>query len=703
MAVDRHEGVFVRALGILLVFLLFFVLVMYRIVTIAVVEEDHWLAMKDSLYVKYMPIEAERGNILADDGSMLATAIQFFDIRMDFKAGGLSDATFNEGVDSLAILLSRHVNPSMSVAEYKNFLIQKRRAKSGNRYVLLKRNATYDELNQIKKFPILRNGKNSGGLILEQKSKRIQPFGKLAQRTIGISRENAEQVGLEYTYDNVLSGEEGKRLMRNAGMGDWIPVKDVSDIKPKRGDDIRTTLNVNIQDITHNALMKQLVKHDAEYGTAIVMEVNTGKIKAISNLSKTSSGSYAEAYNYAVGARTAPGSTFKTAFMLALMEQGKYDPDELVDIGQGYIRVCSSDVHDAEGHNVGITSARHAYEISSNVGMIKLSQKYFKANEKEFIDQIRKFGLDRKTGIEIAGEAEPYIKDYGKKKEDQWSCTTVPWMSMGYELALTPLQVLSFYNAIANGGKLMKPYLVDAIMKDGRVLQQTYPEVVKKRIASAENIENIKDLLKGVALRGTASRLRTENYEFAGKTGTSKLSAPGEEVSKYQASFIGYFPAENPQYSVAVVIYNPQKNGYYGSTVAGPVFREIADKCYATILDYEFAETEKEEGDIIIPAMTGNIDDVKTLFSSLAVNIDEHRDAVWVDVEAMEDKSLMVKSIQVEDEIVPDVRGMALKDAIYLLENMNLRVKFIGSGKVKKQSINPGTDNLGQEIELILG
>lgn len=703
MARDRHESIFIRVLALLLVFVLFFGIVLYRLFTISVLEEDKWLGMKDSLYVTYKPIEAERGNILADNGSMLATAIQFFDIRMDFKAGGLTDAEFNAGVDSLAILLNKHVNPSKSVQEYKNFLIQKRRAKTGNRYVLLKRDATYEELNRIKRFPVLRKGQNAGGLIVEQKSKRIQPFGKLAQRTIGISRKNAEKVGLELSYDELLSGEEGQRLMRNAGMGDWIPVSNVSDIKPKRGDDLRTTINVNIQDITQSALEKQLKKHSAEYGTAIVMEVKTGKIKAISNLSRTSTGEYAEAYNYAIGARTAPGSTFKTAFMLALMEQGKYDADELVDIGQGYIRVCSSDVHDAEGHNVSMTTAKHAFEISSNVGMIKLAQKYFKGNEKDFIDQIRQFGLDKKTGIEIVGEAEPYIKDYAKKQEDHWSCTTVPWMSMGYELTMTPLQMLTFYNAIANDGKLMKPYLVDAIVKDGKVKKQTYPEIMKKSIASPENIRNVKDLLEGVALRGTANRLRTVNYEFAGKTGTSKLSGPGDERSKYQASFMGYFPADNPQYSIAVVVFDPQKNGYYGSTVAGPVFREIADKCYVSLLDYEVAQVEEVESVIHVPGVTGNIDDVRLLYAGLSIEMNEHKDAAWINVDKGLQEELVVQSIQIDENTVPDVRGMALKDALYLLENMDLRVKFKGSGKVVRQSIIPGTDNVGQEIELILG
>lgn len=691
-----------RALIILIGFVLFSILVSYRIFTISVSEGDEWVALKDSLYVKYHSIEPERGNIIADDGSMLATAIQFFDIRMDFQAGGLTDDVFNKGVDSLAILLSKYVNPSKSVQEYKNFLLEKRRAQGGNRYVLLKRDVTYEELHRIQTFPILRRGQNKGGLIVERKAKRVQPFGALAQRTIGISRMNAEKVGLELSYDDVLSGEEGKRLMRNVGMGDWIPVSNVSDIKPKRGDDVKTTLNINIQDITENALLKQLKKHDAQYGSAVVMEVKTGKIKAISNLAKTKSGSYAESYNYAVASRTAPGSTFKTAFMLALMEQGKYDATEMLDIGQGYIRVCNSDVHDASNHDVGITTAKHAFEISSNVGMIRLAQKYFKGKENEFIDQIREFRLNQKTGIEIVGEPEPYIKDYESKKKDHWSCTTVPWMSMGYELTLTPLQLLTFYNAIANDGKMMKPYLVDAIMKDGVVKQQSYPEVLNKKIASEENIKEIKSLLEGVVLRGTSANIRTDLYDFAGKTGTSKLGGGKDGRSQYQASFVGYFPTEQPRYSVIVVIFDPKKQGYYGSTVAGPVFREIADKCYSALMDFEVAEKEPET-DILIPTMTGSMDDVKTLYAGLKMHIEENRDAEWVNIVADEEKNIMVESIQILEEKVPDVRGMALKDAIYLLENMDLRVKFNGVGKVKKQSIAPGTENLKQEIELILG
>ncbi len=702
MAKDQHNAVFIRALIIMLVFLCFSLLVVYKISTIAVFESDKWIAMKDSLYVGYQPIEAERGNILSDDGSLLATSIQYFDIRMDFRAGGLTDKAFYAGVDSLAILLSRYVNPSKSVQEYKNFLLRKRKAKAGNRYVLLKRDATYEEMKRIRKFPILRRGQNSGGLIIERESKRVKPFGFLASRTLGLSRQNAEKIGLELSYDEVLSGEEGKRLMQNVGMGDWIPVSDVTDVKPERGNDIRTTIDVNMQDVTEHALLKQLIKHDAEYGSAVVMEVETGKIKAIANLTKTSDGSYDEIYNHAVGTATAPGSTFKTAFMLALMEQGYYNPEEMLDISQGYIRVCNEDVHDASGHAVPMTTAQHAFEISSNVGMIRLALEYFADNEKEFIDQLREFRLNKKTGIKIVGEADPYIKDYEKKQKNNWSCTTVPWMAMGYELAITPLQLLTFYNAIANDGKMLKPYLVDAIMKDGKVKRRFIPTVLKDRIASEESIQKIRTLLEGVVLRGTASRLRTDDYTFAGKTGTANLSTGAGGRKIYQASFIGYFPAEQPKYSVAVVIYDPKKNGYYGSSVAGPVFREIADKSYASLMDFDVASASIDTT-MVIPEMTGALDDVKKLYTALDVNITEHKDAEWVDVETDGGDTLIIQSIDVSDTTVPDVRGMALKDALFLLENMNLEVSFKGTGKVILQSIAPGTDNVGQEIELTLG
>lgn len=702
MGKNQHDVVFVRALILMLVFIACFLLVMYKVSTIALYEQDKWLAMKDSLYLDYVPIEAERGNILADDGSLLATSIQFFDIRMDFEAGGLTDDAFYSGVDSLAIMLSHYVNPSKSVQEYKSFLIRMREADGGNRYVLLKRDATYEEMKRIMNFPILRRGQNGGGLIVEREAERIQPFGRMGSRTIGIARDNVNNVGLELSYDNALSGEEGKRLVRNVGSGDWLPVNDVSNIKPKRGKDIKTSIDVYIQDITDYALEKQLEYHNADYGVAIVMEVETGKIKAISNLTKTDNGEYAEIYNHAVGTATAPGSTFKAAFLLALMEQGLYDSTEVVDITNGYLRVCDEDVHDASAHAHDKVTIDRAFEISSNIGMIRLALEYFAENEKAFINQLRKFRLDKKTGIGIIGEADPYIKDYEHKERDHWSCTTVPWMAMGYELAITPLQLLTFYNAIANGGTMMQPYLVTAIQQDGRVKKTFQPTVLKERIASQANIGKMQELLEGVVLRGTASRLRTDKYTFAGKTGTCNLALNKVEKSIYQASFAGYFPAEDPIYSIIVVVYNPRRNGYYGSSVAGPVFREITDKIYASMIDLDI-EKRKDNSVVWEPEIKGNITDVNAMYAALDIELNQHNDAEWVDIETEGGDTIILQPLHVTQEKVPDVRGMALKDALYILENMNLQVHFKGTGKVVRQSISPGTENVGQEIKLILG
>jgi cell division protein FtsI (penicillin-binding protein 3) len=678
---ERKLDVLKRVYFLLFVFVIIAIALFYRVINISILEGDKWRTEGDSLYLKYVPIEDERGNILSDDGSFLATSLQFFDIGVDLNSTGMKAEHFHENVDSLAICLS-NFNPSKSPIMYKNYLIKKRKA--GSRWIPIKRKATYRELELIRTFPLLNKGKHRGGLCVQPIAERIKPFKHLAGRTIGEYRKNAQMVGLEGYFDDRLKGREGKQLMHRVSQNVWLPVNELLEITPTKGNDLKTTLNVGIQDAAQTALLKALEYHDAEYGVAVVMEVRTGAVKALSNLRKTKGGGYAEIYNDAVGTKIEPGSTFKLATMMALLEDGLLDLDEVVRLDNGKGRFCGREVHDSEWHTYKETTARHAFEISSNVGMARLvSQKYkLEGDEDKFIAKIRQFHLDKKTGIEIKGEPNPYVKNAFDTKEN-WSCLSLPWMSFGYELSMTPLQILAFYNAVANDGKYMKPYLVSHIMDGRKVLQKIDPIILDGQIAKPSTIEKAQKLLKGVMLNGTGKNMKLP-FSAAGKTGTSQTNYTDRSAkrTKYQSSFAGYFPADNPQYTCIVIVNDPKQNGYYGSKVAGPVFREIALKCMNRIPEQvEIAEEQKRQYPLY---NVGYRTDVKTLLDATNTSYNEWTDAEYV-VLVSEQDSLSLKSRDVPEKKVPNVVNMTLRDALFVLENKGYETKIVGRGRVIEQ------------------
>ena len=544
---------------------------------IQVVEGEHWKSLADSLTTIFKTIPAERGNIFSEDGSLLATSLAYFEVRMDANAEALSDDVFYKDVDSLALCMANFLKDK-TAREYKTKLINAR--KDGNRYMLIKRNVTFPELQVIESWPIFRLGRYKGGLISIQTNKRKMPFGMLAHRTIGYVRTGpgAQSVGLEAEYDQALAGVNGKRLMQKIAGNTWMPINDRNEIDPRNGRDLITTLDVNIQDVAEYALLKALQKHNADHGSVIVMEVKTGKIKAIANLGKMGEGEYWEKYNYAIGEATEPGSTFKLATMMALLEDGLVDLEDSVDIGYGEVYYSGQILRDAESHSKGKVSVGHSFEISSNVGISKLAHKHYAKNPKALIDHFRNFHLDKKVDIELRGEPSPHIKSPGDKG---WSALSVPWMSVGYEVLITPLQMLTFYNAVANGGVMVRPYLVSEVREYGHTIEQFHPEIIDGGICSKETIKKLQTILEGVVQNGTAKNLRDPNYEIAGKTGTAQIADKKHGYQKvYQSSFAGYFPADDPQYSCIVVINAPSNGVYYGSTVAGPVFKEISDKIF---------------------------------------------------------------------------------------------------------------------------
>lgn len=658
-------------------------------------------------------IEAVRGNIYATDGSLLATSIPIYEIRFDPNADAISQEFFDENVGALAIELS-NLFGDKSPAAYRKDLIDAR--KDGKRYHLIRRNVKYTELKKLTDFPIFERGKYKGGLITIQQNKRERPFKILAARTIGYERKDVRPVGLEGAYSKVLGGIDGQRLMQKIAGGVWMPVNDADEVEPEDGMDIYTTIDVNLQDVAENALMKQLKIHQADHGTVILMEVKTGAIKAIANLKMTSDGNYYETYNYAIGEATEPGSTFKLPVLVAAIEDGYVDMGDIIDCGNGSRNFYDRTMYDSnfDDGGWGKITVKRVFEVSSNIGMAEIITKNYSQNPQKFIDHLAKMNLRSKLGIEIAGEGKPYIKN---TTDESWSGISLAWMAHGYELSLTPMQILAYYNAIANDGVMVKPKFVEKITKGRKVIEEIETEVLNPRVCSKETIKKIKSALEGVVSNGTASNLKNADYKIAGKTGTAQIAnnSKGYGTNKdsykkkrqvsHQASFAGYFPADKPEYSCIVVINAPSKNVYYGNLVAGPIFKEVADKVYANSLEmHKELEQQKFYANSAIPySKHGHKDDINKIFDKLAIKVKSNaEDENWV-VTATLDESVAIAPRAIRENMVPNVVGMGLRDALYLLENQGLRVKVSGSGMVKYQSLAAGSKiTNGQEIKIEL-
>jgi len=688
---------------------LFGVAIVGKALTIQLIEGGELKKKVQTRTLRDKSIDAVRGNIYSSDGSLLATSIPIYEVRFDPNADAISDVLFAEKVDTLAWSLSE-LFKDRSPASYRKELISAR--EKGSRYHLIRRKIKYTQLKQMKNFPLFRRGKYKGGFITIQQNKRAIPFQKLAARTIGYERKDISPVGLEGAYSDVLSGIDGKRLMQKISGGVWMPVGDADEVEPEDGMDIYTTIDVNLQDVAENALIKQLVKHEADHGTVVLMEVATGAVKAIANLKRTTSGSYYEGYNYAIGESTEPGSTFKLPALIAALEDGYVDMGDIIDCGDGskqyYDRTMSDSNHDDGGW--GKITVQRILEVSSNIGMAEIITKSYSENPQQFIDHLAKMNLRDKLGIEIEGEGKPYIKN---TSEDTWSGISLAWMAHGYELQVTPLQILAFYNAVANGGRMVKPKFVEKITKGRKVVKEIQTEVLNPRICSKETIEKVQSALEGVVSNGTASNLRNADYKIAGKTGTAQIANNRGGVNAYkdkskvshQASFVGYFPADNPQYSCIVVINAPSKNVYYGNLVAGPIFKEVADKVYANSLEmHEELEQQKFFANSAIPySKHGYKDNIEQVFSALDIPVKSSAgDENWV-VTSTQSKGVQLAPRAIRENLVPNVVGMGLRDAIYLLENQGLRVKISGAGVVKSQSLTAGERiQQGQQIQIEL-
>lgn len=641
-------------------------------------------------------IRAVRGNIYASDGSLLATSIPRYEIRFDINADAITDDIFYNNLDSLCYQLSKLFGDK-SRMEYRDEFIAARNSKTksgrkGGRYHLIKRNVSYPDLKMLKSFPIFRRGKYKGGFIYIQQNKREKPFRLLAERTIGYKRPSVS-VGLEGAYNKELSGIDGRRLMQKIAGGDWKPLSDDNEIEPKNGYDLHTTIDINLQDVAENALFKQLSMHEADHGCVVLMEVSTGEVKAIANLKRNKHGGYYEGYNYAIGESTEPGSTFKLPVLIAAFEDGYIEPDTEIDTENGEKKFYDQTMFDT--HDYGLITVKKAFEISSNIAVAKIITENYSDNPRKFIDHLYRMNLNNKLGLEIKGEGRPVIKNPTSKS---WSGVSLPWMAHGYEVLMTPLQILTFYNAVANNGVMIKPKFVREIASKGKVIHEVPTEVINESICSKETLEKVKKMLEGVVNNeGTAANLKNTHYRVAGKTGTAQIANDQygyeyESKISHQASFVGYFPAENPKYSCIVVVNAPSRYVYAGNLVAGPIFKEVADKVYANSLQmHDELEQRAFAANSRLPySKSGHREELERVFQKLEIPYTPpSENGAWLKTSTKDSivEAHLIKNIP---NLVPDVKGMGLKDAVYLLENQGLNVDIEGKGVVKKQSISPG-------------
>ena len=633
----------------LVVFIIFMmaVLVMIKLNNIQWVEGDSLRKLAKERTVRNFTIPANKGNVYSSDGSLLATSIPEYVIRFD--ALSPSDKDFNENINSLSDSLAAYFGKSSGFYESK---LMKARANK-NRYFLVARQLSYSDYLRFKKFPLFVKGPYKGGLIVEQKTVREHPIGKVAQRTIGYERSDNDGKGLEYAYRKYLNGVNGHRMMQKIAKNQWKPINDNNELEPQDGLDIISTIDVYIQDIAHHALLKQLEYYEADHGCVVVMETKTGEIKAIANLGRAKDGSYYETQNYAVAESHEPGSTFKLLDLIALLDDKKADTSSVYDSNGGVIEFYKRKVRDSHKGGYGKISLAKGFEVSSNTILVQAVYDAYKDNPKQFVDRINSYGLNKPLGLQLIGEGKPIIHQPGTKG---WSGVSLPWMAFGYGVSLTPLQTLSLYNAVANDGVMVKPLFVKEIKEWNTTVKKFETEIIHPKIASDETLDKVRKVLENVVKKGTGSKLYSRDFSMAGKTGTAQVNYKDKSKLFYASSFVGYFPADQPKYSCIVVVHKPNVSaGYYGADVAGPVFKRIAQKIYTD------------------SPPTNHIKNIDAKVNSLESNYASY-----------------YKRTQIESSVVPNVKGMVAMDAIALLENLGLSVELKGSGRVKSQSIQVG-------------
>ena len=686
-----------------------------NIVYIQLFEREELMKYAEQREDKYFVEKAARGNILSNNGSLLATSVPRYNIIFDPVA--VNDDVFDKEVSALADSLSRlfhYKTKSEYISWFKTARANYRAGKTaGTRSLRIANKATLDEYKRLREFPIFKYGRNKGGFVSERVYVREKPYGKLASRTIGYTREDENDslivaVGLEGAYNDYLKGRNGIQKKRRLYGNAWIVENDdPNNMSPINGDDVYTSIDIELQDVAETALEKCLIENDALQGCVIMMDVASGLVEVMASLSyNEKTCKYEEEYNYALRQNVEPGSTFKAVTMLTLLENDpNFNVDRKIYLGTTDYKVFYKrtirDSHRVTDEN-GFTTIRNAFEQSSNIAFAYLVEDIFKDNPSRFVDLIYSTKINEPLNLEIKGEAVPYIK---KPSDKTWSKLTMPWMSFGYESMITPIQLLTFYNAIANDGVMVKPQFVREVRNAKEVKYSYDTIVINDRIASPRTIETMQELLRGVVVNGTAKNLSKLPFQVAGKTGTAQISQSGSYDRKnYTATFVGYFPADAPKYSCIVMISNPRGGKYYGGTVSAPVFRDLAEKIYATQLGIveETGEYESNGDAFVNSSMVDYKDWVNYCNNEKVPYVDNVDNEKWVNVNTAAGQ-IYVNPVEIVEGIVPDVKGMNVTDAVSLLESMGWRVTFSGFGKVKSQSVKADSElRKGGVINLVL-
>lgn len=702
-------------LRVRIAFLLVLVLaatISWRVVKIQ--STDKWKSEKLHNRIKPKKVRATRGNIYASDGSILATSIPKYEFRFDTQVPTTKqfDAMLPGLCDSLAVMFP---NSRRSARDFHNFITDAR--KERKQYLKLVNNdLKYHEVERIKKWPAFHKKTLRGGAIFPKTETRLQPFVILARKTIGAFNDEQKKgvKGLEFSFDQYLSGSDGLKYHEREADGNWRPITDQETKKTEAGLDVHTTLDINLQDVSETELMKVLKKENAAYGCVILMEVETGEVKAMANLKRYHNSrdtSYSESYNYAVARAVNPGSTIKLASVMAILEHTDFEPEDTIDTGDGVYEFYNTKLRDSHWGGYGKITLQECFEKSSNICFAKLTDTIFNkslVDQEIFLNYFKDFGLSTNLNFQLKGSAAPKLPS----PETNWSGITIPWLSIGYEAEMTPLQILSFYNGVANNGRMIQPIIVKEIKKSDQVVKKFEPEIIQKKLCSKETLEKVKKMLEGVVERGTAQNIKTDKYKIAGKTGTTQKFKDGHYVKEYYTSFVGYFPADKPKYSCIVVVDNPQNNKY-GNSAAAPVFKAIADYVYATDLtlhDYYVCKPKVEEK--VFPVIrAGEYEDLLYLCEQLKVPHKKNGNVSGIVRTKLVDENTKVgwKNLEIQTaqngnyQILPDLTDLTVKDVVPMLENMQLRVRYVGeiAGRVAKQEPAAGTKMVvGQTVKL---
>ncbi|MEJ7644046.1 MAG: penicillin-binding protein [Chryseolinea sp.] len=663
---------------------LFALAVVFKTAHIQFVEGEKWAAMGERISFDYKRVKATRGNIYSDNGSLLATSLPFY--KVAFDATLPREDVFRKNVDSLAYRLSRFFQ-DRSKTDYKRMLIDAR--STGKQYVILSRKRiNYQQKKMMTTWPVFREGRLRGGAIFEKTDVRYHPFTNLSRRTIGYVNENDKGAGLEYSFNSQLAGQDGYAYYQKISGGVWKPVFDANNVKAVNGLDLQTTLDINLQDVAETALHKAMMQHNADDGLVVVMDVTTGAVKAISNLSTNGHGDFVEKFNFATGQLFEPGSTFKLLTMIALLEDSPVELTDSIDTGNGEFDFYNKTVRDHEEGGLGRVTVQDAFEHSSNVAMAKLVDKHFGLRPQKFVEYLDKLKQSEPLGIQIAGEPKPKIKRPGQKG---WSGISLPWMAYGYGFETTPLHTLALYNAVANNGVMIKPVFVKSINRADEQEDFFDTEVINSSICSDKTLNKLRLLLEGVVEKGTAQNIKGTHYRIAGKTGTAQILDKGRYTKKYITSFVGYFPAHAPKYTAMVLIKNPRGWYQYGSSVAAPVFKEIADNIYARDINlHQPMDIKKFAIQDVLPVIrAGKQQDLTLVCNELGISNHSQTEEEWVK-SSKNGGGVNWKKTNTSNGVVPDVTGMTFRDAIYLLEKTGLTVAFEGKGRVVRQSVMAG-------------